>query len=91
MHPAVGKQVRHTPACNDWSAVAVCQNWLDYYCFQAKEEAKDSLRAKFGTDGSKNACHGRCEGFVGRVNRRGGACEKIRRVGRMVVESETKI
>ncbi|EKX52833.1 hypothetical protein GUITHDRAFT_92107, partial [Guillardia theta CCMP2712] len=25
---------------------------------KAKTEAKDSLRAKFGTDGSKNACHG---------------------------------
>ena len=25
---------------------------------QARAEAKDSLRAKFGTDGSQNACHG---------------------------------
>eukprot|EP00287_Rhodomonas_sp_CCMP768_P011564 CAMPEP_0196733058 /NCGR_PEP_ID=MMETSP1091-20130531/12267_1 /TAXON_ID=302021 /ORGANISM="Rhodomonas sp., Strain CCMP768" /LENGTH=158 /DNA_ID=CAMNT_0042076403 /DNA_START=119 /DNA_END=595 /DNA_ORIENTATION=+ len=25
---------------------------------KAKEQAKDSLRAKFGTDGGKNACHG---------------------------------
>lgn len=29
-------------------------------CFlQARSEAPSSLRAKFGTDGSKNACHGR--------------------------------
>ena len=27
-------------------------------CWQAKEEAPQSIRAKFGTDGTKNAAHG---------------------------------
>ena len=51
--PIVAMHLSSPDAIKKWRALIGPTNTQ-----KAKEEAPDSLRARFGTDGTKNACHG---------------------------------